>query len=224
MKIKNGRERGLYGVADTEKLANETDKETKQAYMPFVKESIKNMIDAGCRYPFIKKVSGTSFKFQLTGHAHLADALQGYWERNKKTYTHRAKSDYRALYIGAIHQLEEETYLNGHDNEKEIIELELFLEEKQHRHKANRDISMLRSEVKICITERIGKEITEDSFENQMEELIAKYALTVGKNRAEKVLNDIILEEEKLAGGRGRTKSWRDRKKELLGLSVVERE
>ncbi|HHT9139136.1 MAG TPA: hypothetical protein ACFYEK_18075 [Candidatus Wunengus sp. YC60] len=224
MKIKNCRERGLYGIADTEKLTNETDKETKQAYMPFVKESIKNMLESGARYPFIKKVSGATFKFQLTGHLHLADALQGYWERNRKEYTHRAKSDYRALYIGTIHQLEEETYLNGYDNQKEIAELELYLEEKMHRHKANRNMSMLRAEVKTCITERTNKDISEEDFEDQMEELIQKYAKTTSEERAEKVLNDLILEEEKLAGGRGRTASWRDRRKKRLGLSVVGQE
>lgn len=210
-----------YDKAETDKLVNETDKETKQPYMPFVKENIKSMIEAGVRYPFIKKVSGATFKFQLTGHLHLADALQGYWERNKKEYTHRAKSDYRALYIGTIHQLEEETYLNGHDNAKEIAELELYLEEKQYRHKANRNMSMLRAEVKTCIVERTTGEISEEDFEDQMEELIQKYAKTTSEERAEKVLNDIILAEEKLAGGRGRTQSWRDRRKKRLGLSVV---
>jgi hypothetical protein len=222
MKGANEESKGKITRKEVREIAKATDNETKQEYLPFVVEGIKKMIDAGCRYPFIKKATSPTAKFQMTGHLRIWDALQGYWERNKNQYTHRAKSDYRALYIGTIHQLQEETVLTGRDNSVEVNELELYLREKNHRHKAIRDIASLRAEIKTCIMERSNQELTDDGFEDEMEELIDQYAKIVGTKKSEKTLNDLILEEEKLAGGRSRSQSWRDRRKKELGLQIHE--
>lgn len=232
MRAKPNSENGPWKVeVDVDDLAEKTkdnESSSPKAYLPFVKEGIKKMIDAGFRFPFIKKASSPTAKFQLTGHLHIYDALQGYWERNKKIYTHRAKSDYRALYIGTISILEEEALLTGYDNSKEITKLEMFLREKEYRHKTNRDVSMLRSEIRICLQERTNGDITADEFEDQMEELIKTYAKSVSKNseskehiKATKLVEDTILDEEKKAGNRGRAQTWRERQKIALGISVV---
>jgi len=206
------------------------DKESSnpKAYLPFIREGIKTMIESGFRFPFIKKATSPTSKFQLTGHLHIHDALQGYWERNKNVYTHRAKSDYRALYIGTIAMLEEEKILTGYDTSKEITKLEMFLKEKEYRHKTNQDVSMLKSEIRTCLQERTSGDITADGFEDQMEELIKMYAKSVSEDsdspeyiKAVKLVEDTILEEEKKAGNRGRTQTWRERQKNALGISVV---
>lgn len=215
------KERGVIGI---DELIEKTDKDSQdpKAYLPFIREGIKKMIESGFRFPFIKKASSPTAKIQVTAHLHISDALQGYWERNKRIYTHRAKSDYRALYLGTIVALEEEMALTGYDNSVEITKLETFLKEKEYRHKANREMAMLRSEIKTCLQERDDGTITEDQFDKMMDELVEMCSVTKTRNRAENLIDSIILEEEKKTGNRNRQSAWRERRKKALGLSVVE--
>ena len=204
------------------------DEEVQEAtkgkkYLHFIREGVTKMLVSGCRFPFVKKVTGSSAKLQMTAHMHISDALQGYWERNKKTYTHRAKSDYRMMYIGVISGLEEEQQLTGYDNSKEISKLQLFLEESEKRHKKYRDVSLLRSEVKILLAEQSAGDISLEIFDKEMERLTNAYAIIIGNRpKAISIISGLIQEEDTRAGNRIRQAKHRDYEQKSKGIGLVE--
>jgi len=205
-----------------EKTSDSKTEEGKK-YLSFIREGIRRMLFFDVRYPFIKKVSGATAKIQLTAHMHVYDSLQGYWERNKNVYVHRAKSDYRALYIGTIHMLEEEQQFRGYDNSKEISKLQLFLEESDKRHKKYRDIALLRAEIKTCLTEQMAEDISQETFDKEMERLTNVYAEIIDdRKKAIKIISKLIQEEDTRAGNRIRQTKHRDYEKKIKGFSVVE--
>ena len=205
-----------------ERTSDPKSKEDKK-YLQFAREGIEKMLAAGCRFPFVKKVTGSSAKLQMTAHMHIYDALQGFWERNKKTYTHRAKSDYRMLYIGVILGLEEEEQLTGRDNSKEISKLRLFLEESEKRHKKYRDISLMRAEIKVCLAELASGDITQEIFDDEMKRLTDAYAAIIGdRPKAISTISCLIQEEDTRAGGRARQAKHREYEQKVKGIALVE--
>ena len=99
---------------------------------------VKCLESDGFTLPQVKKATPPTTKIQITAHTWLADALQGYWERNQKTYLHRAKSDYRALYLGAMMMFAEEKVLGVIIPDELISKLDMVITEQAHRHKINR--------------------------------------------------------------------------------------
>ena len=223
-----GRESGKTNMPfkSVDESIEETESEEdikKDSWLPYIRQMVKKLIDSGNRFPIVKKATGATFKFQITGHQWISEILQGYWERNKKIYTHRARSDYRALYLGTIAMLEEETYLTGKDNKEEISQLEGYLEEKEYRHKNNRQKSMLRAEIKTCLAEVESGEISEERFDEEMAETTRVYALDVGEGRAIQDIKIIMEQEEVRHGNRVRQSRHREYERKAKRISVVEK-
>jgi len=207
---------------DVDELLEKNDKEyKKQAYVPYLKDAIQKMFADGNGFPPVKKATSPTSKLQITGHLWIADALQGYWERHKKEYTHRAKSDYRALYIGTVVMLLEEAAKEGIDNSEDITLLETYIAEQEYRHKTNRKLSTIRSEVKVCLTELAEDVITKESFNEQMKEMAGTLSSLEDENKAMKLVVEIIQQEELKMGNRFRQSKHREFEQYMKGISLV---
>lgn len=210
-----------YEIEDFMNEGNETTKDENKKWNPFLKKALHKMHNKKIKLPEVKKATGQTHKFQVTGHSHIADALQGYWERNKKTYTHRAKSDYRALYLGTQLMLLEEELLTGVDNSKDLTKLETFLKEKEYRHKNNKVISSIRNEIRTCIKERENGEITHKQCLIEIDDLIEAFSLDVGFEKATEIVLRIAKEEEIKEDNYSRQSIYRDTVKKYKGISSV---
>jgi hypothetical protein len=206
----------------TEEDEPATKGETKGEYVRFLSRAIKNIIESGHQLPVLKKATGSLHPFQFRGHIHIADALQGYWERNNKVYAHRAKSDYRALYLGTILILEEEQILGRHDNKDEISKLQVWIEQKKSKHAILKKMSLLRSEVVNLLTEEDNEVISEADFRRDIQELIETFDGKNERNKFAAFVDRVIEEESVKLKNRKRQRKHREFEKLTKGIQSVE--
>lgn len=193
----------------------------KEEYLPYIRDGLRQLLEDGKRLPPIKKVTAPTSKIQVTAHLHVFDALQGYWERNKKDYIHRAKSDYRALYFGTLFILEEEELLKGVDNSSDISKLETFVREREYRHKINQDQISIRHEVRTSLIEKAEGLISEEEFDRTMKDMLEIYHEPEDKQRIAKFIDAVISEEQTKIGNLIRQQKHREYEKFSKGLREV---
>ena len=196
------------------------NEEKNGSYVAYFTAAIKNMMNDGHKLPAVKKVTGSSKKCQVTAHLHIWDALQGYWERNKRTYTHRAKSDYRALYLGTIVMLEEESLRTGRDNDEAICKLRTWIEAKKYKHAMLEKLAVMKSEIKLLLAEEDGELITHEEFVHECMEMLNTFDNKDERIKMAIALDKIVEEEYVRMKNRKRKAKQRELEKEAKGLQV----
>lgn len=191
-------------------------------YLPYITTALDKLISDGGKLPEVRKITGPTQKIQITAHLRIADALQGYWERHKKIYVHRSKSDYKILYNGAIMVLKEEELQEGRDNSEEISKLEALIKEKEHKHKINQELSLIKCEVKKLLEERSENIISEEEFNRSVEEMISVFSYSSERIRIGKIVDKIVDEENTRMKNRQYQNKHRHFEKIAKGFSVVE--
>jgi len=194
----------------------------KVDYVPYISEALEKLIDAGGNLPEVKKLTGPTQRLQITAHLHIADALQGYWERHRKEYVHRSKSDYKALYVGVITLLKDEELREEKNNQEEISKLEALIREKEKKHKINREISLIRSETRILLQEREDEIISDEQFYEQLEEMVMVYPEGEHRIRIGKLLDKIIAQEQTKINNLNRQNKHRKMERIAKGIDVVD--
>lgn len=200
------------------------EKESNGEYKNYIHKAIEKLIKDGYGLPVLKKSTGANRNFQFRGHEHVADALQGYWERNKKTYIHRARSDYRALYLGLIVMLKEEELLSGADNSKEISALEIYVEERKTKHILFKKMGLLKQEIVALLTEVDTGLITEQEFDRDVQELISTFKDQETKINFAEIIDNTIIEEVKKLKNRKYQQKRRHFEKLTKGIRIVGQE
>lgn len=205
-----------------EKPQTKYNEEKNGSYVSYITTALETMMNEGHKLPVLKKVTGSSKKCQVTAHLHIWDALQGYWERNKRTYTHRAKSDYRALYLGTVVMLEEESVKTGRDNDEIICKLKTWVEAKKYKHATLEKLGIMRTEIKLLLTEEDAGLISHDDFIHECMEMLNTFDNKDERIKMAITLDKVIEEERTRMKNRQYQKKHRELEKQAKGIQVFE--
>jgi hypothetical protein len=164
-------------------------------YKKQLHKAIEKLMKDGFSLPLVKKPTGAGHLFQMRGHEWIADELKGYWERHADIYKHRARVDYRALYLGTIILLLEEEVLKGVNNSDPICRLEAYCEMRKSEHIAYKKMALAREEISSMLAEMDQKLKSPENFDHDVQALINTIPEGQYRNEFAKKVDELIEEE-----------------------------
>jgi hypothetical protein len=196
-------------------------KTDKNEYLPFLVKALKEMHKAGKELPVIKSAQGAKGSFQFKGHIQCWDALQGYWERNRRVYVHLAKVHYRALYLGAQLMLAEEEMKCGAENGVLSEKLQIWLEQRKQKHSLLMVVQTLKTEIRQLIEEKQNDLISEEEFQDNCQTMIKTFETKEDQIKFSIIVDKMVEEETVRAGNVRRQTKHRQMEREAKGIHEV---
>lgn len=197
-------------------------KEGSDEYKQYLHKAIEKLTKDGYSLPLVKKPTGPGHLFQVRGHEWIADELRGYWERNCTVYKHRARVEYRALYLGTIMLLTEEEALKGVDNSEVICALEAHCEQRKLEHIEYKKMIMVKEEIVAMLAEMDAKLKTPENFDRDVERLINTIPAGEYRNSFAKKVDEMIEEESHKLKNRKYQAKHRYFEQITKGMRIVE--
>jgi len=197
-------------------------KEGSDEYKKYLHKAIEKLIKDGHSLPLVSKTTGSTRVFQIRGHEWIWDELEGYWQRHNTIYKHRARSDYRALYLGTIVLLMEEEVLKGVENPEIICALEAYCEVRKSRHSALKKMALARAEIAILLQEVESQVLSTEEFERDVQALINTIPEGDHRNEFSRKIDSMITEETKKLKNRKYQAKHRFFEQLTKGIQIVE--